>query len=193
MRTQLLAAVAALGLAAFAPAIAQQPAPQAPHHQMMMKEMNRAQLLQQVQQHFARADQNRDGFVTQAELASLRAMNKDRRQDKIAQVRGKRFDRLDANKDGAISRVEFDSAHQAHAGQGKMAMRGHMGGRMHMAALGGRMFQMADSNRDGRVSLQEATGAAAAHFDAADTNRDGRLTGDEMRAAHQRMGGRPRG
>ena len=47
-------------------------------------------------------------------------------------------------------------------------MAGHM--------MGGRMFETADANKDGSVSLQEATDAALQHFDMADANRDGQIT-----------------
>ena len=47
-------------------------------------------------------------------------------------------------------------------------------------AMGGHMFEMADANKDGRVSVQEATAAALQHFESADANRDGTVTRDEM-------------
>jgi hypothetical protein len=53
--------------------------------------------------------------------------------------------------------------------------------------LRGHMFDMADANRDGRVTLQEATAAAYRHFDMADVNRDGRITPDERMQMRQRM------
>ena len=64
------------------------------------------------------------------------------------------------------------------------AWRGHrMGGMM--------LMRMADSNRDGAVTRDEFTAAAATRFDAADTNRDGTLTPAERQAArsamHERM------
>ena len=49
------------------------------------------------------------------------------------------------------------------------------------------MFEMSDSNKDGRVSLQEATAAALQHFDMADANRDGQVTRDERKQMRQRM------
>ena len=99
------------------------------------------------------------------------------------------FERMDTNKDGSISRAEFDAAHQAMAGKmlggpGKRMLRMHAG-------MGGRLFETADANNDGRVSLQEATAAAASHFDQADANRDGTLSGDEMRAAHKARMAKP--
>lgn len=125
--------------------------------------------------------------------------------------RGAMFDRLDTNRDGSISRQEFMTrrhvpgtpegptrvtilqngreAVEVAGGPGTpgvRAMRFHRSG----LAMGmhGRMFDMADANRDGRVSLQEATAAALQHFDQADANRDGRLTPDErtrMRHDHR--------
>ena len=62
-------------------------------------------------------------------------------------------------------------------------MRMHRFGGM----MGGPMFTMADANKDGRVSMQEATDAAARHFDMADANRDGRITPDERREMHRQM------
>jgi hypothetical protein len=64
--------------------------------------------------------------------------------------------------------------------------------RMHRAGMGfghGRLFEMADANKDGRVSLQEATAAAVQHFDRADLNHDGKLTPEERRQAHQQLRG----
>lgn len=53
----------------------------------------------------------------------------------------------------------------------------------------GHLFETADVNKDGKVSLQEATAAALQHFDAADLNHDGTLTPEERMQAHQRMRG----
>jgi hypothetical protein len=116
------------------------------------------------------------------------------------------FDRLDSNHDGQISRDEFARGREMRAerqvvinpagpgapqapgmmgehGPGMMKMH-HMGG---MGGMGGHMLKMADLNKDGRVSLQEATDSALRHFDEADTNRDGRISPGERQAMHQRM------
>lgn len=107
------------------------------------------------------------------------------------------FERLDSNKDGVINRDEFTKGHEvrvekrvmldgpARAGEPmrfRMHRKGAVGGMM-----GGRMIEMADTNKDGRITLQEATATALQHFDRVDTNRDGRLTPDEMRAGHREM------
>jgi Ca2+-binding EF-hand superfamily protein len=76
-----------------------------------------------------------------------------------------------------------------HAAPGAPDMP-HPGMRMHRmgaAMMGGHMFDMADANKDGRVTLQEATDTAVHHFDMADANRDGRITPDERRTMHRQM------
>ena len=53
--------------------------------------------------------------------------------------------------------------------------------------MGGAMLRMADANRDGRVSLAEATTGALQHFDMMDSNRDGRITPEERAAGRAHM------
>lgn len=116
----------------------------------------------------------------------------------------KAFDRLDANRDGMISRDEFAKAREMrierkvvingapgapgagmdgeHRGMNKMhRMNGGGRGMGKGGGMGGGMMRMADLDRDGRVSLQEATTTALQRFDRVDANRDGRITPDERR------------
>jgi len=186
MRNMILAAAAVASVAAIAPAIAQT-APQA-HRGMSMQPMTRAQIVQKVQTHFAKLDSNKDGFVTKEEAEAIREARRANVANRMEARGDQRFDRLDANRDGSISRQEFDSARQSMASRGERGHRISMR-RMHGGMMGN-LFKMADANKDSRVSLQEATAAAAAHFDAADLNHDGTLTPEEMRAAHQAMRGK---
>ena len=113
--------------------------------------------------------------------------------------RGAMFDRLDTNRDGSISRAEFEAAPTRHErrvvirndgqpGAHREGLRMRRGMRMGMGmGLRGAMFDMADANRDGRVTLQEATAAAYRHFDMADANRDGQVTREERMQMRQRM------
>jgi Ca2+-binding EF-hand superfamily protein len=207
MKTLLLSAGAAGSLALVGPALAQA----APDSQVTMEmhhgPMTRAGVVQMVQSHFAKLDSNHDGFLTKAEMDSAHDRTRSKVRTRIEKHMGEHggdmpdraamFDRLDTNHDGSITRQEFTSAKPrvkerrvvvlndgaAMAEHGKMGVRAHrMGMRM-----GGHMFEKADSNNDGKVSIQEATNAAAAHFDAADANHDGTLSPDEMRAAHEAM------
>ena len=197
--------IGAAGIVIAGAAIAQAPvaspaAPAAPHAMAPMAERihTRDEMVAKVREHFATLDADKDGFLTKAEAEAGRSVMK----QKIVERRGERrdpaaaFDRLDANKDGAISREEFAAGHEkrverrmvrkegAAGAPGAKGMRMHrMGGMM----MGGQMFDMADANKDGRVSLQEATDAAARHFDMADANRDGRITPDERRQMHRQM------
>ncbi len=207
-------AVAALAVPV-APALAQPappPPPSAPQVQIMRAErgatrvQTRDDVVRHVRELFARLDGNRDGFISrdEADSGSQAMGGGDRRKDfaeRLAQRdgpmpdRGAAFERLDTNRDGMISRQEFMSA-QPRIERRTIVMREAPGGgadgpaKMHMKGMGGlhgRLFDMADSNRDGRVSLQEATSAALRHFDMADANHDGQLTPDERMQMHQRI------
>jgi Ca2+-binding EF-hand superfamily protein len=129
---------------------------------------------------FERLDTNRDGQVTRAELDTARAQRKAANQQRGEGV----FARLDSNRDGAISRAEFDAARQLRANAGQRQRPG-----LRMAGFGAHMFTMADANKDGRVTLQEATTAALQDFDMADANRDGQVTPQERQQLHQQMRG----
>lgn len=175
----------------------------------------RDELVAKVREHFAQIDTNKDGFLTKEEADAGHAAMKDHFRQRLGDRRefrmehsdpNKAFDRLDANKDGQISRDEFAKAHEqrverrivlkdgqpAPEGAGMAPPPGmpHEGMRMHRMGsmmMGGHMFEMADANKDGRVSLQEATDAAVRHFDMADANHDGRITPEERQQMHRQM------
>jgi hypothetical protein len=199
------------------PAPVVQVAPRAPIAPRMMMPTTRADVQAHVAQMFAQRDANRDGFLTTDELQARRGMRGDRANvmgrrmgpggaPRAMGEANAAFDRLDANRDGKITRDEFGKAREIriekrvmvdgqprHGGEYGMhpmpgerrevriVRRGSGGGMM------GAMFQGADANRDGRVSLSEATGAALQHFDMMDTNRDGRVTPEERAAGRAHM------
>lgn len=180
MKKLLFSAAALASVAGIAPALAYS-AP-APKHEM--KAMTRAEMMQKMQDHFAKLDANKDGFVTKEEIETGRRAMHEQMADHMKERASSMFDRMDADHDGNISRSEFDRAHSAmagHMGDKRMKMRGMHGG------MAEHLFAAADSNNDGRLSQQEATAAAAAHFDKVDANHDGTITPDEMRAAHKAM------
>ena len=199
----LLFSTAAIAAAAITPALAQDT--NVDVHVMSKEPVTRAAMVQKVQDHFAKLDANRDGFITKEEAESgreeIRVERRDRIEERLAEKgvdmpdRAAVFDRLDANQDGSISRDEFTSAKPDMKERRVIVIKdgdeagGHRGVRMHRMGMrfGGHMFEMADADKDGRVSMQEATNAAAAHFDKADSNHDGTLTREEMRAAHKGM------
>lgn len=176
------------------------PAPQAAPAPVAQKVQTRAEVEAKVAEHFARLDTNRDGVVTKAEAdaaaQAFRGQWAERSKDRREQRGERTFERLDTNRDGAINRGEWDAG-QAQREQ-RIADRGERdppGGGFHrggMGGFGGHMFEMADSNRDGRVTLQEAQAAALKHFDLVDANHDGQITPEERKQMHERMRAAPR-
>jgi len=206
--------IAGMLAAVAVPLLAQPAAPAAPMappamaRPMAERTMTRSEVDARVRTHFARLDANRDGFLTTEEIAAGRGARMANRHARMGQGGGPAmrdpnaaFDRLDANRDGAISRDEFARGRQmriekrvvinrdgAAPGQpGAMrGMRGKGGG-MRGGMKSGGMLKMADANKDGRITLQEATSGALRHFDMVDTNRDGRITPEERRAGRGMM------
>ena len=182
-----------------APGAVQAPAPDAPRVRMMMsdKVVTRDEMVDHVRKLFARLDANRDGVLTREETQAVhqQMMGMDGaagRRFATGEMpdRAAAFDRLDANHDGMISRDEFMAARRDVRQERVVVMKdagGKTGMHMHGGGMIGHMFDMADANHDGRVSLAEATNAAARHFDQADLNHDGKLTPDERRQAHRMM------
>lgn len=168
MKTALALATAAAAVPALA-ADQPRPAPQP---------MTRAAVQQKIAERFARFDTNRDGVVTRAEYDAARTAMRAERQ-------GKRFAKLDKDGNGQVSREEF--ADRGDRGEGRgLGMRGH--GRHHGGGMGRfGSFEMMDANKDGRVTLAEASARPLAMFDAADTNRDGTVTPEERQAARAAM------
>jgi len=126
----------------------------------------------------------------------------ERMTDRRAENRVGLFERIDTDRNGAISRSEFDAHASARAerraerrgpdgmrggrGMRHARMMGHRGpGAMAGGRFGGAMFERMDSDRDGRVSLAEASSRALEMFDRADANRDGTASADERRATMQ--------
>jgi hypothetical protein len=206
-----LLAVPPLPVAPMAPA-----APMAPMAPRAMMPTTRAEVQAHVAAMFAQRDANRDGFLTTEEL-QMRGGMRGQRGNVMMRRMGRdgapramgdanvAFDRLDSNRDGKITRDEFGKARQIRiekrvmvdgqrGPEGAMGMPGVPGQRREVrivrhggGMMGAAMLQRADANRDGRVSLAEATGLALQHFDMMDANRDGRITPEERAAGRAHM------
>ena len=152
----------------------------------------RAEVQAKVQECFAKADTNKDGAITQAEFDAHRTAMKAEWEGKRAEHRAEMFAKLDSDKNGQLSKAEF-SAPRPDRGEDMGEHRGHMGGHhrmggmMAMGKMGGDWFARLDANKDGKVTLAEASAQALAHFDKADTNKDGTLTPEERKAAWETM------
>ena len=167
---------------------------------MADRTVTRAEVDARIRTHFAQLDSNKDGYVTTEEMGAMRAPGAPGEQRRIERhvMRdpAAAFDRLDANRDGSISRDEFAKGREVRIEKRVITQGGAPGApgatqptRLNWrgAMMGGGLFKMADTDKDGRVSLAEATSGALQHFDMMDANRDGRVTPDERRAARGKM------
>jgi Ca2+-binding EF-hand superfamily protein len=157
--------------------------------------ITRADVQSRISTQFARVDADRDGYVTQIEAEAFRGSVRGDRREARQDRREERFARLDANRDGQISRGEFfaprqrgeraerpdQRAERRDERRADRAQRRGQRGRL-FARLGERRFNRVDANKDGRISLAEATQLRLQAFDRADLNRDGRLTREERRS-----------
>ena len=141
-----------------------------------------------IAEHFKKADANGDGQVTKAEADTMREAMKAKHAGQRAERREQHFAKLDADKNGALSKEEFAAPRQKGEGlrgqDGKH--RGHHGGRMmrHHGMGGQAWFDRADVNKDGKISLAEASAGPLAMFDKVDSNKDGSISPDEREAMH---------
>ena len=150
-------------------------------------DITRQQMIERVDQRFARLDLNNDGRATPEEA---RQAGEQRR----AQRAGRMFERLDLNRDGSVSRAEFDQARsqlrerrterRAERGErrGMRGMRGPRRGPGAGADGGRRLF-----GEQGFITREQMRERALARFDRLDSNRDGVLTVAERQQARQQM------
>jgi len=199
MKTLLFGGATAIALAI--PAFAQTPAP-APvvsGTHMQGHAQTRADVSKHVQEMFARLDTDRNGSLTKAEADAGREQVREKFVERRVERRADHtFEQLDTDRNGSISRAEFDAAHAKHADRaGDRRERRHdrkeMGGMHGGPMFGGKMFEMSDTNKDGKVTVQEATASALQHFDMADANRDGQITREERGQMRQKMRAERRG
>ncbi|PTQ13618.1 calcium-binding protein [Sphingomonas oleivorans] len=139
----------------------------------------RAAVEARVRERFAAIDTNRDGAVTKAEHDAYR-------EKKHGERRAALFARLDKDGNGQISQAEF-MARPERGEAGEWGHRGHHRGHGFAGFGRGDRFAAMDANKDGRVTLAEASARPLAMFDRADANKDGTVTPEERRAAFETM------
>ena len=138
-------------------------------------DVTRQQVIDRVDERFARMDANHDGRFTPEEA---RAMGEQRR----GEMRQHMFDRLDANHDGNISRDEFAQAHAMRGGRGGPHRR-----MMRMGPRGPGMRGHGMFGEQGFMTREQMRERALARFDRADLNHDGTLTAAERQQARDQM------
>jgi len=160
----------------------------------------RAEMQARIAEHFSKADANGDGFVTKAEFDTARTAMYAKYMEHRQKRRAEHFAMLDKDKNGSLSKEEYmaprasEMGHGGHDGPGGMhdgkhgMMRHGMGGMgMGGMGMGDGWFARADANKDGKLSLAEASAGALAIFDKVDTNHDGTISPAEHDAARAMM------
>lgn len=163
--------------------------------------VSRADVQAKAKARFAAIDADKDGVVTAADIARHRETMTTEEAARRRARREQLFTALDSDRNGQLSQAEF-AAPRAGGDDGDMRgdhRRGrgrHGGGPTGMRdgrGERGDWIARADADKDGRLTLAEASAQALARFDAADANRDGKLTPDERRAARAARRGGPKG
>ena len=162
--TRILLAGAALAATAIPAAAFAQTKP-APAQQAPQSE-TRATFTQNVDQAFASADANKDGFVTKDEIQALQTKQLQAMKARETAQISEQFKKLDTNHDNQLSLAEFSAAAEPLP-----------------AAAPDAPIAKLDTNKDGKISRDEYRAPKLADFDKADANHDGTLTVAELKAA----------
>ena len=112
--------------------------------------LTREQFIAKLQTQFQSLDTNKDGYVTQAELAAGLAAEQTRVLAQLRQQREAAFNAMDTNKDGVLSREEFMAAGPRANGP---------------APDGSKIMEKLDANKDGYLTFAEYTALALQAFD----------------------------
>lgn len=156
-----VAAASSAFASAVAPAAAPKPAAQAP------KSTTRAEFLSTVQQRFNAVDTNHDGQLDANEISAMQQRELQQARAAEEQKLDAEFTKLDTNKDGQLSKAEFMAAAPP----------------LQARATPQQMIGQVNSNKDGKISLQEFEAGPLGTFNKLDANKDGTVTPQEIQAA----------
>ena len=112
--------------------------------------LTREQFIAKLQEQFQAADTNKDGYISQPELAAALAAEQTRVLAQLRQQREAAFDTMDTNKDGVLSREEFMAAGPRANGP---------------APDGSKLMQKLDTNKDSFLSFAEYSALALQAYD----------------------------
>jgi Ca2+-binding EF-hand superfamily protein len=132
------------------------------------------------EQFIKRFDKNGDGFLTKDELPP-----------RLAAI----FDRADQNGDGKLDSEEVAQMLQVLRQRLNPAAKktGKPASSPEVAQRVDQIFARLDTNKDGKISREEAKGPLAEHFDLLDLNKDRFLDKEEVRRAVERLVARQAG
>jgi Ca2+-binding EF-hand superfamily protein len=119
-----------------------------------------------------RFDKNKDGYLTKDELPP--------RLERL-------FDRVDANGDGKLDKKEVAQMQAILRRQLGLEAEKKPANPQQVERIVANLLQRMDTNKDGKISRDEAKGPLAKNFDLLDTNKDGYLDKAELRRAAERM------
>ena len=134
------------------------------------KVMTKATFTKGIDARFAALDTNKDGSLSDAEIAAGQAQAVQRAQAGQEQRVKAEFDKLDSNKDGSLTFAEFRAVTPAVRASGSSEQR----------------LKGIDSNKDGKVSRQEYRAGPLRNFDRLDGDKSGTLSPQEVRGARRR-------
>lgn len=134
---------------------------------------------------FKALDSNGDGSISRAEFDAAHSRPEQGRPgaDRPDRPTTRPAAPLDARPVGAEGHTK-EAGGKRFGGPGKHR-HGHGFGVGGGAFLGGKAFERADANKDGKVTLAEATATALAHFDKVDANKDGVISAQERQDFHK--------
>jgi Ca2+-binding EF-hand superfamily protein len=131
------------------------------------KQITQPQFLANLHAQLSAMDSNHDGYLEPNEIGDAQQKELGRARAAELQRFEAEFNRIDANRDGQVSKAEFMAvAPPAHPTETPQQMIGAL-----------------DSNKDGKISLQEYGAKPLANFDKLDANHDGIVTPQEIEAA----------
>jgi Ca2+-binding EF-hand superfamily protein len=125
----------------------------------------KAQVKQGLDVRFKALDANADGSITKAEMETAEASVKREAEARFTKQAEEGFAKLDTDKNGQLSLVEFKASIPPVRTRPVDSI-----------------IQRFDSNKDGKVTLQEFGAPTLAAFDRYDTNKDGTISDQERKA-----------
>jgi Ca2+-binding EF-hand superfamily protein len=170
-----LIVAATISVAAAAPAFATAAPPKittvttpaAPAATAAPKPISRADFIASYQTRFNAADTNHDGVLDANEVAAAQQKELEQARATEQQRLEAEFNKLDINHDGQLSKAEFLAAAPP----------------LQMRQTAQQIIAAIDSNKDGKISLQEYEAAPLTNFNKLDVNHDGIVTQQEIQAA----------